>query len=311
MVNATHDGHTVEVQTDGIPGPPGKDSTVPGPQGPKGDKGDKGDPGTGGGTGEPIPGPIGPQGPQGIPGPVGPQGPQGVKGDTGAAGVAGTAGPAGPGVKVGGTLDQILAKASATDFDTKWITAASGGGGSNKDMIPASVTVTGAGSAIVAADGTVNFTGIESLSLNGVFTGLADAMFTVDGWFTQSNDDKMGIRFREAGVDHGFSGQYYQQLALSQSYGWETPVYTAIGWGAAASFLVGVRNWGNYSITLKNLLLTGSGRELIGLIGSDGGNQASGTIFGRTPTIAKVFDGITLFPISGGIMSGAIKVKKI
>jgi len=60
----------------------------------------------------PIP-PTGSQSPIG--GGGGSQGPPGPEGP------AGPAGPAGPGVAPGGLQDQILAKASTADFDTKWI----------------------------------------------------------------------------------------------------------------------------------------------------------------------------------------------
>jgi hypothetical protein len=50
----------------------------------------------------------------GTPGPAGPAGPQGPAGPTG------PTGPAGPGVPAGGTTGQLLAKASATDFDVVW-----------------------------------------------------------------------------------------------------------------------------------------------------------------------------------------------
>lgn len=82
------------------------------------------------------PGPAGPQGdpgPQGIPGAQGDPGPQGipgVKGDTGDTGPAGADGDPGPGVAAGGTTDQLLAKNSNADYDTKWIDAPEGGGAS-------------------------------------------------------------------------------------------------------------------------------------------------------------------------------------
>ena len=44
-------------------------------------------------------------------------------------GGGGGTGPAGPGVPVGGTTGQILAKKTATDYDTQWIAPPSGGGG--------------------------------------------------------------------------------------------------------------------------------------------------------------------------------------
>ena len=145
----------------GVDGDDGADSTVPGPPGPAGAAGA---PGATGPTGPPgaastVPGPTGPTGPTGA---TGSQGPQGVKGDTGAtgttgaqgppgttgaqgvkgdkgdpgtagsqgpAGTTGAQGPAGPGVIAGGTTDQLLAKASATDYATKWVNAPTGGGG--------------------------------------------------------------------------------------------------------------------------------------------------------------------------------------
>lgn len=107
----------------GTPGPAG-------PQGPAGPAGPQGPQGIQGLTGD-----TGPQGPQGIQGPagpqgdVGPQGPQGIQGptgNTGPQGPTGNTGPAGPGVPVGGTLNQVLRKKSATDYDTEWATPAGG-----------------------------------------------------------------------------------------------------------------------------------------------------------------------------------------
>jgi hypothetical protein len=129
----------------GVAGPPG--ST--GPQGPKGDTGaDSTVPGPPGSTGPP--GATGPTGPAGadstVPGPAGPQGVKGDKGDQGnpgatgatgsqgppgSTGAAGAQGPAGPGVAPGGTTDQVLAKASATDYATKWVTPSASGGTDN------------------------------------------------------------------------------------------------------------------------------------------------------------------------------------
>lgn len=55
-----------------------------------------------------------------VPPQSGPQGIQGVKGDTGATGAPGA------GVIPGGTTGQILAKASATDYDTEWTAGVTG-----------------------------------------------------------------------------------------------------------------------------------------------------------------------------------------
>jgi hypothetical protein len=53
-----------------------------------------------------------------------------VGGGQGPQGPAGAAGAAGQGVPVGGTTGQVLAKASATNYDTAWVTGGGGGGSS-------------------------------------------------------------------------------------------------------------------------------------------------------------------------------------
>lgn len=89
-----------------------------GPQGPVGPVGPQGIQG--------VQGPVGPQGIQGEVGPigpVGPVGPQGVQGEQGIQGlqgIQGVQGSAGPGVASGGTMHQVLLKASDNDYDTTW-----------------------------------------------------------------------------------------------------------------------------------------------------------------------------------------------
>ena len=77
--------------------------------------------GGGGGGHIPVPGPQGPEGPPGPKGDPGEKGPQGEKGDPGEQGPPGERGEPGSGASPGGSINQILAKASAADYDTKWI----------------------------------------------------------------------------------------------------------------------------------------------------------------------------------------------
>ena len=93
--------------TDGQDGEKG-DTGETGAQGPKGDKGDKGD------TGE-----------KGDKGDTGEKGEKGDKGETGSRGASGY------GVPTGGTIGQVLAKRSGTDYDTQWVTGGGGGGAVN------------------------------------------------------------------------------------------------------------------------------------------------------------------------------------
>ena len=112
---------------EGPPGPKGDTGPEgpkgePGPQGPKGDPGEQGPEGVRG-----IQGAAGEQGPKGDPGEPGAKGdpgekgPQGEKGSPGEQGPPGERGEPGHGVPLGGSVNQILAKASAADYDTKWI----------------------------------------------------------------------------------------------------------------------------------------------------------------------------------------------
>ena len=85
-----------------IVGPPGADSTVPGPEGPAGPQGIQGPAGADGADST-VPGPQGPQGIQGPQGPTGPAGADGadgadstVPGPQGIQGIQGPQGPTGP-----------------------------------------------------------------------------------------------------------------------------------------------------------------------------------------------------------------------
>ncbi len=67
-------------------------------------------------------------GPAGATGATGPAGATGATGATGAQGPTGPTGATGPGVPVGGTTGQVLAKKNATNYNTEWVDAATGGG---------------------------------------------------------------------------------------------------------------------------------------------------------------------------------------
>jgi hypothetical protein len=73
-------------------------------------------------------GPAGPTGATGATGPAGATGATGPQGATGATGAQGPTGATGAGVPVGGTANQVLAKKTATDYDTQWVTGGGGGG---------------------------------------------------------------------------------------------------------------------------------------------------------------------------------------
>jgi hypothetical protein len=133
---------------------------------------------------------VGPQGPQGARGPTGPQGPvgfvgsrgdigytgsQGIPGPTGpSGGPTGPTGPSGPGIPVGGTVGQILAKASNTDYDVDWITiTASTGtstGISGSSLQSRTVSSGATGSLNSSTTATLNLTGFKTYVVQKIQT---------------------------------------------------------------------------------------------------------------------------------------------
>jgi len=117
----------------GVTGPTGSAGAngVTGATGPQGIQGVTGSTGANGVTGatgpqgiQGVTGPTGSAGANGVTGAIGPVGPQGVMGSVGATGATG---PMGFGVPAGGSAGQVLQKVNATDFNTTWVTPASGG----------------------------------------------------------------------------------------------------------------------------------------------------------------------------------------
>jgi len=108
----------------------------------------------------PIQGPPGPAGPQGSPGATGAQGPAGTTGATGATGPAGATGAAGPGIAVGGTPGQFLIKASATNYDTGWLSP------NSSEIDYAQIATDSAGITATAEPGTTFLTG-NSVTYDG------------------------------------------------------------------------------------------------------------------------------------------------
>lgn len=221
----------------GATGPTGPASTVPGPAGPQGIQGPQGNPGATGSQG--------PQGIQGVPGPTGqaeqwlsgggaPAAGLGVLGDwyldtsladvyekTGAStwtyrtNIQGSQGPAGAGIAIGGAVDQILAKNSATSYDTKWINAPSGGGGvPSTTTISTTLPLTGGGDlsanrtlAINAATATAQ--GVVELATQGEIILGTDTTraITTDGL----------ANAMQAGIGGGTSGVHIIQKLVTKS----------------------------------------------------------------------------------------------
>ena len=144
-------------------------------------------------------GPAGPVGPQGPTGPTGPgatiqvnstvTGAPGTnasvtnvgslqtamfnfvipRGDVGATGATGATGPSGPGVAAGGTVGQVLIKASAVDYATAWLTLTGTGTVTSVDASGGTTGLTFSGGPITAA-GVITMAGILDVANGGTGT---------------------------------------------------------------------------------------------------------------------------------------------
>lgn len=168
-------------------------------------------------------GATGPQGPQGIQGETGPQGPQGIqgekgdKGDTGEQGIQGPQGiqgeqgiqgiqgEKGEGVPDGGDTNQVLIKASATDYDTEWHTPDAtdltgtlpvAHGGTGATTAAGALTALGAASAADLSDlsDVVDNIGIYRSSnsgnvnvVSGTATGITSLTLPAGTWLMMAN----------------------------------------------------------------------------------------------------------------------------
>lgn len=92
----------------------------------------------------------------------------------GGAGPAGAAGAAGAGVPVGGTVGQVLEKIDATNYNTQWVTRATGAAGSNMQV------QLNASGALAGSAGLTFNSATNELALLGTNTGIILAAVTAE-----------------------------------------------------------------------------------------------------------------------------------
>jgi len=117
-----------------------------------------------------------------------------------------------------------------------------------RGQIPSSVTV-GSGSATVAADGTVTFTGVSSVSLNGVFDGLGGDVYDVDFYAVTSTGATIYTRLRAGGTDDSGATSYVR-----------TGSYSQLAAGPTRYSSTGANVFGNWCPTLAGTGSTVAGR---------------------------------------------------
>lgn len=177
-------------------------------------------------------------------------------------------------------------------------------------IVPSSVVV-GSGSASVAPDGTVTFTGVSSLSLNGVFDGLGADLYAYYLVASTSVDSSNILaRFRASGADNSssiYSASFHGALNGSAWVG-QAPLnsLTAMyaGYGRAPGALNGPSFAAGHIVKPRS---TASGKSL--LIDMYAPQYIEGSMGSYANTLTA-FDGITFVP-SSGTMTGTLKLVKI
>lgn len=213
--------------------------------------------------------------------------------------------------KLEGLTRKISSAESTISYLTKVtnrITSGSTSSGVVQGVIPSSVNV-GSGSYSVATDGTVSFTGVSSVSLNGVFDGLGMDKYRIEGYFDTTGAATVSTRLRAAGVDTTTTSYVYTATSTTLSAG---PVRntstTATSYGFWMPSATGPANihglldlWrpgrvANTFMQMRSLTAGGGDRFLW----NEGGSLGTGT----------QYDGVTVLA-SAGTMSGMLKVVKI
>ena len=100
-------------------------------------------------------------------------------GGSGTTGATGPTGASGQGVPSGGSINQVLAKASSTNYDTHWVTPSSGGSG-NASSYYIDINYVGSGTAAFSSSTTAtSITADPNLAANGITVTLTGANINI------------------------------------------------------------------------------------------------------------------------------------
>jgi hypothetical protein len=174
-----------------------------------------------------------------------------------------------------------------------------------KLVVPSSVAVA-SGSATVAANGFVTFTGASRVSLNGVFDGLHDDVYEIYASWSSSAANNVSTRTRNAGVDRATAS--YNYVATSTVF--------ASGPGRSAQFgATSMGFWspgvGFASLVRGRMTMYSPGREGPTMSRLSSNIAASDRfMWEEYGEINGAHDGFSLI-VSSGTITGTIRVVKV
>ena len=167
-------------------------------------------------------------------------------------------------------------------------------------------SIANSGGSASSSNGTVTFTGVTSISLNGIFSSTYNN-YQIMVAATGSGTVRANARLRSSGSDNTTSNYYSNFSGLST---WASSVATAGNNSAATSMVLGLvvnastRSTSNMCVYDPNLAVATRTTELAidGRV-PDGTAYFGGSVFNNT----TVFDGMT-FSVASGNMTGTIRV---
>lgn len=201
------------------------------------------------------------------------------------------------GMRLGDEYQETDAEKRRKLFDgTNW-------NGSENGVIIRPTTVTGG---TVAVDGSIDFSGVASVSLDGVFTAKFreyELRYRVTG---KPTNQGVSIRLRGGGVDNSAASSYFFRRAVTTGSGYTENTSTLAQFDPDANAHVNVT---------KSLHLLNPQAAAFTNVWSAGGMEANnaglltvGLAAAGQHQVASAFDGITLFLALGGAMTGNLVV---
>ena len=179
-------------------------------------------------------------------------------------------------------------------------------------LIPTSVNV-GSGSSSINGNGQITFSGVSSVSLNGVFSNNYDNYKVVISGVTQSSSAALwdtNIRLRSSGTDASGNNYTFQ---MSRVYG-EAGTGVNAQYGATATYwYLGSQNTGTgatdgfFSLEFCNPFLSKSTELLFNVINFQSDTNRIYKAGGATHSVTSPYDGFTFYP-SGGTLSGTMTI---
>lgn len=173
-------------------------------------------------------------------------------------------------------------------------------------LVPTSITV-GSGTGTVYTNGAVTFSGVSSLSFNGIFSSAYKNYRLLATDITRdSGYGSLGLRLR-SGTSDNTANSYYQYWTMKRlsgvsqdNTGGPSTSYTLVGFDNNTAYSWNFQGEINAPFSTRNTTISGQG------FGADATStyMVNSTVL---HTVSSSFDGITFLP-SGGTMSGTIKI---